>query len=409
MVNEVNTCIQEISEESLGMQQLEKTEHVGCAPLVRQSVVVGLLPCDVVQNTPCSSIVDCMACMVEDSDVGWMQVGGAKARWMMGCSDDSGFSTSDSFQSRKFRPLISRPTSTDPFAFNHHPASVTEHSKRDFNTQPAIVSSRWDPTPEQLKTLGDLYRRGTRTPTAEQIQHITSQLRRYGKIEGKNVFYWFQNHKARERQKRRRRLESSPDEQQGDIKSLERKESGSSKTDFEVEQTKNWVPPLNCSTLAEESFSIRRAARAAVAECRTDGWIPSEEEQLQQRRSSAERHATWQMMQLSCSPIHLINTSMTTTKAGALEATDPKHINTHNLNMFTRPQREDLIHFARMGTGCNYDEEECGESQTLQLFPLRSDDSNGTDFTEKETEFPRTMTTSNFSPYQFFEFLPLKN
>ncbi|KAF8398993.1 hypothetical protein HHK36_014858 [Tetracentron sinense] len=105
-------------------------------------------------------------------------------------------------------------------------ASVTEHSKRDFNTQPVIVSSRWDPTPEQLMTLEDLYRPGTLTPTAEQIQHITAQLRRYGKIEGKNVFYWFQNHKARERQKRRRRLESSPDEQQGDVKSLERKESG---------------------------------------------------------------------------------------------------------------------------------------------------------------------------------------
>ncbi|KAL5215308.1 hypothetical protein ABZP36_004460 [Zizania latifolia] len=28
-------------------------------------------------------------------------------------------------------------------------------------------------------------------------------LRQYGRIEGKNVFYWFQNHKARERQKKR--------------------------------------------------------------------------------------------------------------------------------------------------------------------------------------------------------------
>lgn len=70
-----------------------------------------------------------------------------------------------------------------------------------------MVSSRWNPTPEQLRALEELYRRGTRTPTAEQIQHITAQLRRYGKIEGKNVFYWFQNHKARERQKRRRQLQ----------------------------------------------------------------------------------------------------------------------------------------------------------------------------------------------------------
>ncbi|CAN1274206.1 WUSCHEL-related homeobox 4 [Linum perenne] len=49
-----------------------------------------------------------------------------------------------------------------------------------------------------------LYRGGMRTPNALQIEQITSQLSRYGKIEGKNVFYWFQNHKARERQKLKR-------------------------------------------------------------------------------------------------------------------------------------------------------------------------------------------------------------
>lgn len=73
-----------------------------------------------------------------------------------------------------------------------------------------VVSSRWNPTPEQLQTLEELYRRGTRTPSADEIQHITAHLRRYGKIEGKNVFYWFQNHKARERQKRRRQLLHNP-------------------------------------------------------------------------------------------------------------------------------------------------------------------------------------------------------
>lgn len=90
--------------------------------------------------------------------------------------------------------------------------TVTEQSKREFDV-PTLVSSRWNPTPEQLQTLEELYRRGTRTPSAEQIQHITSQLRRFGKIEGKNVFYWFQNHKARERQKRRRRSEISEEDE----------------------------------------------------------------------------------------------------------------------------------------------------------------------------------------------------
>ncbi|KAJ0983980.1 hypothetical protein J5N97_002336 [Dioscorea zingiberensis] len=64
-------------------------------------------------------------------------------------------------------------------------------------------SPRWNPTKEQIGILEGLYRQGIRTPTAEQIQQITARLRQYGCIEGKNVFYWFQNHKARQRQKER--------------------------------------------------------------------------------------------------------------------------------------------------------------------------------------------------------------
>ncbi|CAL1394619.1 unnamed protein product [Linum trigynum] len=65
-------------------------------------------------------------------------------------------------------------------------------------------SSRWTPTTDQIRILKELYYNdGVRSPSAEQIQRISADLRRYGKIEGKNVFYWFQNHKARERQKKR--------------------------------------------------------------------------------------------------------------------------------------------------------------------------------------------------------------
>ena len=63
---------------------------------------------------------------------------------------------------------------------------------------------RWNPTAEQVKLLTDLFRSGLRTPSTDQIQKISNQLSFYGKIESKNVFYWFQNHKARERQKRRK-------------------------------------------------------------------------------------------------------------------------------------------------------------------------------------------------------------
>ncbi|XP_043688461.1 WUSCHEL-related homeobox 2 [Telopea speciosissima] len=67
----------------------------------------------------------------------------------------------------------------------------------------APASSRWNPTKEQISMLESLYTQGIRTPSAEQIQQITSRLRAYGHIEGKNVFYWFQNHKARQRQKQK--------------------------------------------------------------------------------------------------------------------------------------------------------------------------------------------------------------
>ncbi|XVF20072.1 hypothetical protein REPUB_Repub11eG0166800 [Reevesia pubescens] len=64
-------------------------------------------------------------------------------------------------------------------------------------------NSRWNPTKEQISMLESLYRQGIRTPSADQIQQITSRLKVYGSIEGKNVFYWFQNHKARQRQKQK--------------------------------------------------------------------------------------------------------------------------------------------------------------------------------------------------------------
>ncbi|XP_052190578.1 WUSCHEL-related homeobox 4-like [Diospyros lotus] len=64
--------------------------------------------------------------------------------------------------------------------------------------------TRWNPTQDQIGILEMLYKGGMRTPNAHQIEQITVQLGKYGKIEGKNVFYWFQNHKARERQKQKR-------------------------------------------------------------------------------------------------------------------------------------------------------------------------------------------------------------
>ncbi|XP_057970918.1 protein WUSCHEL-like [Malania oleifera] len=65
-------------------------------------------------------------------------------------------------------------------------------------------TTRWAPTPDQIRILKELYyNNGVRSPTIDQIQWIVARLRQYGKIEGTNVLYWFQNRKARERQKKR--------------------------------------------------------------------------------------------------------------------------------------------------------------------------------------------------------------
>ncbi|KAJ0238878.1 Homeobox domain-containing protein [Hirschfeldia incana] len=81
-----------------------------------------------------------------------------------------------------------------------------------------VASTRWCPTPEQLMILEEMYRSGIRTPNAVQIQQITAHLAFYGRIEGKNVFYWFQNHKARDRQKLRKKLAKKLHQQQHHLK-----------------------------------------------------------------------------------------------------------------------------------------------------------------------------------------------
>lgn len=359
--------------------------------------------------------------------------------WMMGYCDGG-----DSFSGRKLRTLMPRPAAPTPLnnppclgrihtgadhllSFNHHLATATEQqSKRDLNAQQqVVVSSRWNPTPEQLQTLEELYRRGTRTPSAEQIQQITAQLRRYGKIEGKNVFYWFQNHKARERQKRRRQLESTSDDQQQQqphttMENTERKESGANIGTglLEAERTKNWPSPTNCSsTLPPEktTVSMQRAVKATIPECRAEGWVQFDDAELQQRKSLEERNATWQMMEIfgSSSPMNTCS-SFSSAAAPTLRRKSNKQLKPHNLNFFLTPayhdQEEDNLIFLddhdRSSGNC--------DSQTLQLFPLQSSQEihpeNVGEKLEADISVSDQMnTTTTTPPHKFFEFLPLKN
>ncbi|KAJ3668882.1 hypothetical protein LUZ60_010832 [Juncus effusus] len=89
---------------------------------------------------------------------------------------------------------------------------VMSASSGGFNARVGVKCGRWNPTTDQVKVLTDLFRAGLRTPSTEQIQRISNHLSAYGKVESKNVFYWFQNHKARERHHKKRRRGSSSDD-----------------------------------------------------------------------------------------------------------------------------------------------------------------------------------------------------
>ncbi|CAO1946629.1 unnamed protein product [Urochloa humidicola] len=115
-----------------------------------------------------------------------------------------------------------------------------------------VKCGRWNPTAEQVKVLTELFRAGLRTPSTEQIQRISTHLSAFGKVESKNVFYWFQNHKARERHhhKKRRRGASSPDSASG---------SGSNEEDVGRAVSQEAVDPADLVLQPPES---KREARS---------------------------------------------------------------------------------------------------------------------------------------------------
>ncbi|XP_073147707.1 uncharacterized protein [Henckelia pumila] len=327
--------------------------------------------------------------------------------WMMGCNDVGG--DQDSLNGRKLRPFMpitaasaARNHGTDHFlALNHH-LLVAEDNKRELmSTQQVVVSSRWNPTPEQLETLEEVYRRGVRTPSADQIQHITTQLRRYGKIEGKNVFYWFQNHKARERQKRRRQLDDIHDLHKKInhiIPISQRKNQSSSSSPGEngtLLHTCNnkLASPKKSSSIIEQKSMPTRGAEGSKA----DGWVHfNEETELEERRNPSN----WQMLNLSSS-----YNSSSPSPNNLIYYSFPNSSATHHVD--TNPLSLDQQCYGAAG---------CLEEQTtLQLFPVRSgcrSPCNDDDEDDRSivVNYDTTASTNVAAPdhYQFFEFLPLK-
>ncbi|KAK4430310.1 WUSCHEL-related homeobox 1 [Sesamum alatum] len=264
---------------------------------------------------------------------------------------------------------------------------------------PPLVSGRWNPTREQVQALEEMYRRGIRTPSADQIQQIAAKLRRFGKIEGKNVFYWFQNHKARERQKKRRQLHHLvvPAKKFHHLHTPQTNQTPPElrRRYFDIEHHDNKLHnPSNCSTQSEDSVSMHGSV---IAECNKDGWTHKE---LQQKTTTAEKIETnccWQLDLSSCfSPNNSVHVQPITT--ADQENTKPL-ISALNLSLLLPPKNLDDHNV--VGSGIK-------ENQTLELFPIgRSNDLNAT---HREREIDDVSTAEmTLRPNEFIEFLPTKN
>ena len=55
------------------------------------------------------------------------------------------------------------------------------------------VSRRWKPNENQKRILHSIFMSGVRNPPVDQVHRIAAELRRHGAVEGKNVYFWFQN------------------------------------------------------------------------------------------------------------------------------------------------------------------------------------------------------------------------
>ncbi|TKY58982.1 WUSCHEL-related homeobox 1 [Spatholobus suberectus] len=196
-----------------------------------------------------------------------------------------------------------------------------------------------------------------------------------------DVFYWFQNHKARERQKRRRR-----EMEENAASSSE----GLKETGCGVKETKKWASTSNCSGHAEESAAMD------IAEKVSNGWTQFEERGTQVLgRNTAERQAKWQDMEMPCFP------PITMAALTTAHRTHNTQLLTHqNYNLPSDLNRESL----------NYYDEGNADPRTLDLFPHKRDDQDGICLAERKSMLCASASMdTEITSNQFFEFLPLRN
>uniref|UniRef100_A0A7N0TKN5 Homeobox domain-containing protein n=2 Tax=Kalanchoe fedtschenkoi TaxID=63787 RepID=A0A7N0TKN5_KALFE len=296
----------------------------------------------------------------------------------------SGIDLGNICDSRKLLGLTASSSSSTKTSGVHSVIAVDHQmDKKELNesVQTLGTGTRWNPAPGQIQALEEMYRCGLRTPTALQIQQIASQLRKFGKIEGKNVFYWFQNHKARERQKRCREFKSPASKQpKPTVPSLQqqccsqamksRKDSPLAMKRNCAEQNSNssWGHSTSHSlTLSRESVMYMHMQRAAaVVSHGSKQSVADGEATVGSRRHAA----TWQVVQWSPAHLHILH---------PLE-----FIASNNLAQFN---------------GVTVREDGAGEVETLQLFPTRNEEC------WSEARVDQRGAKNISTPVHFFQFL----
>nr|AGL53586.1 WUSCHEL homeobox protein WOX8C [Picea abies] len=86
-----------------------------------------------------------------------------------------------------------QPYSEGALSHNYVPEKETSKPK---------TISRWRPKPEQIHILEAIFNSGVVNPPRKEIKIIRAQLEEFGQVGNVNVFYWFQNRKARSKRKR---------------------------------------------------------------------------------------------------------------------------------------------------------------------------------------------------------------
>ncbi|KAK6153977.1 hypothetical protein DH2020_013616 [Rehmannia glutinosa] len=286
---------------------------------------------------------------------------------------------------------------------------MVEQNKRELNTQQVVVSSRWNPTPEQLQTLEELYRRGTEhhRPNKSSKSHPssgdTAGLRAKTSFIGSRI--------TRPENGRNAAVSTKP-----------------TPTNNNSPITTTIITIIIGPKMAKSENpqkTTQGATKGADAECKTDGWVQFDDATAEILQQQQRRNATWQMMNLSCSPsptnliINSSNNSVTSTSipsSSTVVTTLMETNRTHDfINIFSEPY---TINSQSPGAHCGgprgggVDE----VAETLQLFPLerrRGDEECAEEEEEEEEEESGAdMSTANgvaTSTFQFFEFLPLKN